>query len=122
MNLINLLLKDAIKFLADKDQDLVFIIKFIDYMFSISEVNKDRSEEVETFVNNVRILNNLYILFGLITGYTDKERAAFNDENIIILLDEPNRIAGYQKFRLSLQEKYNSDYIELYEEYKDREF
>jgi len=122
MNLVNLLLADAVKFLAEKDQDLVFVIKFIDYMFSSSEVNTESNVEVETFVNNMRILNNLYKLFGLITEYSDKERSAFDDENIISLLDESNRIAGYQKFRLGLQNKYNADLISLYDEYREREF
>ena len=57
MNLVNLLFADVVKFLAEKDQDLVFIIKFIDYMFSTSEVNIEQEAEVETFVNNMRILN-----------------------------------------------------------------
>lgn len=122
MNLVNLLFADVVKFLAEKDQDLVFIIKFIDYMFSTSEVNTQQEAEVETFVNNMRILNNLYRLFGLITDYSDKERTAFNDENIIGLLEEPDRIAGYQKFRLGLQNKYNTDLISLYDEYREREF
>lgn len=122
MNLVNLLLADAVKFLAEKDQDLVFVIKFIDYMFSTSEVNTESDVEVSTFVNNIRILNNLYKLFGLITGYSDKERTAFNDEKIIELLDAPSRIAGYQKFRLGLQTKYNADLISLYDEYREREF
>lgn len=122
MNLVNLLFADVVKFLAEKDQDLVFIIKFIDYMFSTSEVNIQQEAEVETFVNNMRILNNLYRLFGLITDYSDKERTAFNDENIVALLDQPDRISGYQKFRLGLQNKYNADLISLYDEYREREF
>jgi len=122
MNLVNLLLADAVKFLAEKDLDLVFVIKFIDYMFSTSEVNIEQPLEVDTFVNNMRILNNLYMLFGLVTNYTDKERSAFGNENIIALLDSPDRIAGYQKFRLSLQEKYNSELISLYDEYRSKEF
>jgi len=122
MNLVNLLLKDAVKFLAEKDKDLVFVINFIDYMFSSSEVNIESDVEVETFVNNVRILNNLYKLFGLITNFTDQERSAFNDENIMILLEESSRIAGYQKFRLELHKKYNADLIPLYDEYRELQF
>lgn len=122
MNLVNLLFVDVIKFLSEENQDLVFVIKFIDYMFSISAVNIEHSLEVETFVNNIRILNNLYKLFGLITKYEDKERIAFNDDKVIVLLDEPNRIAGYQKFRLGLQEKYNKEDIALYEKYREQEF
>lgn len=117
MNLINLLVKDIIPFAADKNLDLHFIVKLIDYRLTSIEINTDNNIEVETYINNVRILNTLVLLLGLLTDFDDKQRKAYDNELLIQMLEDPSRLIKYKQFKLSvLEDKFKED-IDLFKQY-----
>ena len=117
MTLINLLVRDVIPFAADKDLDLAFIVKLIDYRLASIGINIEDSTEVETYINNVRILNNLFLLLGLATDLSDHQRKAYNNDLLVQTMDEPERLLKYKDFKLAvIQDKFADD-VELFEEY-----
>lgn len=117
MTLINLLVRDVIPFAADKDLDLAFIVKLIDYRLASIGINVEDSTEVETYINNVRILNNLFLLLGLATNLSDTERKAYNNDLLVQTMDDPQRLVKYKDFKLSVIKSKFADDVELFEEY-----
>lgn len=117
MNLINVLVKDIIPFAAHKNLDLHFITRLIDYRLSSVSVDINSDIEVETYISNMRILNSLFTLLGLGTNYTDKQRKAYDNNLLIEILDNPSRLEGYQKFKMSIINEHCKDELLLYEEY-----
>ena len=71
MHLVNLLVRDVVQFAAERELDLKFVIKLIDYRLASIGINIEDSTEVETYINNVRLLNNTFLLLGLATDFTD---------------------------------------------------
>lgn len=117
MNLINLLVKDVVPFAANKNLDLHFIIKLIDYRLASININTDSEIEVETYINNIRILNTLILLLGLLTEFDDKERKAYDNELLIQMLEQPSRLIKYKEYKLSvIKNRFSAD-IDLFEEY-----
>lgn len=117
MNLINLLVKDIVPFAANKNLDLHFIIKLIDYRLASININTDNEIEVETYINNIRILNTLILLLGLLTEFDDKERKAYDNELLIQMLEQPSRLIKYKEYKLSVIKNKFKDDINLFEEY-----
>ena len=122
MDIINQLLPDLVEFMADKKLDLVFIIKLIDYLFSELEINIESHDEVSHYIHSIQILNNLYMLFSLTKDYEPKELSAFDNDVVKSLLQDPNRITKFREFRVSILEKYNSDLVPMFEEYRSGKF
>lgn len=122
MDIINQLLPDLVEFMADKRLDLVFIIKLIDYLFSELEINIENHDEVSHYIHSIQILNNLYMLFSLTKDYEPKEMNAFDNDVVKSLLQDPNRITKFREFRVSILEKYNSDLVPMFEEYRSGKF
>lgn len=117
MTLINLLVRDVIPFAADKDLDLAFIVKLIDYRLASIGIDINNETEVETYINNVRILNNLFLLLGLATNLSDHERKAYNNDLLVQTMDEPERLLKYKDFKLSVIKSKFAEDVELFEEY-----
>jgi hypothetical protein len=117
MNLINLLVKNIIPFAADNKLDLLFIIKLIDYRLTIIEVNIEDEFEIDTYIQNIRILNSLFILMGLATNYTDAERKAYDNDVISQLINEPSRLLKYKEYKLSVIKTRSKDELELFNKY-----
>ena len=117
MTLINLLVKDVIPFAADKELDLAFIIKLIDYRLASIGIDISNETEVETYINNVRILNNLFLLLGLATNLSDQQRKAYDNDLLIQTMDQPERLLKYKDFKLSVIKDQFVDDVELFEEY-----
>lgn len=117
MQLVNLLVKDIIPFAAERNLDLCFVIKLIDYRLSKIEINVKNNSEVETYINNVRILNSVFLLLGLATDFSDKERKAYQNELLIPMLDDPERLIKYKKFKLEVIKTKFADDIKLFDEY-----
>lgn len=122
MDLTNPLFANLIKFMANKDQDLVFLVKFLDFILCGAEINAESELHIQTYINSTRIVNNLYVLLRLTVNLTDKERKAYDDAAVIDLADNPERIAGFQAFKRTLHDKYNPELIELFEEYREGKF
>ena len=117
MTLINLLVKDIIPFAADKNLDLIFIVKLIDYRLASIGIDINNTTEVETYINNVRILNNLFILLGLATDLTDLQRKAYDNNLLVQTMDDPKRLLKYKDFKLSvIQDKFEDD-VHLFQSY-----
>jgi len=117
MNLVNLLIKDIVQFAADHNLDLNFIIKLIDYRLASHAVNLEDDYELNTYVNNIRIVNALFIMLGLGTQFSEKEKLAYDNEAVIQFLDMPFRLTNYKSFKLELYETYFKDDIVLFEEF-----
>ena len=117
MTLINLLVKDIIPFAADKELDLAFIIKLIDYRLASIGIDISNETEVETYINNVRILNNLFLLLGLATNLSDQQRKAYDNDLLIQTMDQPERLLKYKEFKLSVIKDKFADDVKLFEEY-----
>lgn len=117
MTLINLLVKDIVPFAASKELDLVFIIKLIDYRLASIGIDITNDTEVETYINNVRILNNLFLLFGLATNLSDHQRTVYNNDLLVQIMDEPERLIKYKEFKLSVIKKEFTEDVKLFEEY-----
>lgn len=122
MDLTNPLFANLIKFMADKNQDLVFLVKFLDYILCGAEINPESELHVQTYINSTRIVNQLFILLRLSTNLTDKERKAYDDAAVIALADKPETIANFQAFKLTIHEKYNTELIDLFDEYREGKF
>ena len=112
------MLKDMIKYCKEEDEDLIFILKLIDYVFSIVKVDIDSDKEVQSFVNNTRILANLYTLMGLTMDLSDRQRAAYDSAYLTNLIVEPKKILGLQQFKLKLHRSVNADLIPKFEDYR----
>lgn len=117
MNLVNLLVQDIAKFAAERDLDLCFMVKLIDYRLASIGINIEDTTEVETYINNVRILNNLFLLLGLATDFTDTQRKAYNNDLLMGMLDDPSRLVKYKDFKLATIKKQFKADVELFEEY-----
>lgn len=117
MNLINLLVKDIIPFAAQNKLDLLFIIKLIDYRLATIEVNIEDEYELDTYIQNIRILNSLFILMGLATNYSDLQRKAYDNESLKIIVNEPSRLEKYKTFKLSIIEEHSKEDIIKFKEY-----
>jgi hypothetical protein len=117
MNLINLLVKDIVPFAAQNKLDLLFIIKLIDYRLATIEVNIEDEYELDTYIQNIRILNSLFILMGLATNYSDLQRKAYDNESLKIIVNEPSRLEKYKTFKLSIIEEHSKEDIIKFKEY-----
>lgn len=117
MNLINLLVKDIIPFAAQNNLDLLFIIKLIDYRLTTIEIDTENEYEVDTYINNVKILNSLFMLMGLAKNYSDQERTVYDNEVISKLADEPNRLIKYRNYKLTVIKNQCANEIEKFDEY-----
>lgn len=117
MTLINLLVKDIIPFASDKNLDLHFITKLIDYRLTTIELDITSSLEVETYIDNVRVLNTLMLLLGILTPFSDKERTAYDNEILVSMLEEPTRLLKYKAFKLQALEKHFNEDIATFKEY-----
>jgi len=117
MNLVNLLVRDIVQFAAERELDLCFVIKLIDYRLATIAINTEDTTEVETYINNVRILNSVFMLLGLATDFTDQQRKAYDNDLLMLMLDEPERLNKYKTFKLSVIKTQFADEIELFEEY-----
>lgn len=117
MTLVNLLVKDIIPFAAEKKLDLCFIVKLVDYRLASIGINIEDPNEVETYINNVRIINNLFLLLGLATDFSDVERKAYNNDLLIATMDDPARLIKYKDYKLSVITKNFADDVVLFEEY-----
>lgn len=117
MNLINLLVKDIVPFAAQNKLDLLFIIKLIDYRLTIIEIDIENEYEVDTYINNIRILNSLFMLMGLAAHYSDKERTVYNNDIFIKLSEDPTRLVKYREFKRTVIETQCKEYIEIFKEY-----
>ena len=117
MSLVNLLVRDIVQFAAERELDLCFVIKLIDYRLASIEINIEDTTEVETYINNVRILNSVFMLLGLATDFTDQQRKAYDNDLLMPMLDEPERLTKYKTFKLSVIKARFADEIELFEEY-----
>lgn len=117
MTLINLLVKDIIPFASDRNLDLHFITKLIDYRLTTIELNITSSLEVETYIDNVRVLNTLMLLLGILTPFSDKERTAYDNDILVSMLEEPSRLLKYKAFKLEAIKEHFNDEIALFEEY-----
>jgi hypothetical protein len=118
MNIINELMKEVVKFAAERDLDLKFITMLIDYLLSVIEVDIEIQEEVETYINNVRLVNTMIVLLGITTDYSDKERKAYDNNLLIKLLDQPERLINYKKLKVSIYNSYHEDKVNLFEDYR----
>ena len=121
MTLINLLVKDIIPFAANKELDLAFIVKLIDYRLAGIGIDIKNTTEVETYINNVRIINNLFLLLGLATNLSDQQRKAYDNDLLIQTMDQPERLLKYKDFKLSVIKDKFADDVELFEEYISNE-
>ena len=121
MNLVNLLVRDIVPFAADRGLDLCFIIKLIDYRLATIDIDTNITTEVETYINNVRILNTVFLLLGLGTNLSDTERKAYNNELLVAMLDNPQRIVKYKDFKVGVIKTQFADEVELFEEYIKQE-
>ena len=122
MSFLNLLFKDIVKFAAENDLDLVWLVKFIDYVFASVTVDHTKEVEVQSYVTNSRILNHLYMLLGIATHYNDSSRTAYSEEKLIHLLDHPEDIAKMQAWKLKIHRAYNADLIPLFDQYRGDKF
>ncbi len=121
MNLMNLLVKDVIPFAAQNNLDLLFIIRLIDYKLTIIKLNEDSDFEVDTYLNNVKILNSLFMLMGLATDYSDKERMAYDNNVVSALSGNKERFIKYREYKLSVIKERCAEYLEKFEEYIELE-
>lgn len=117
MNLVNLLVKDIVKFAAEHELDLCFVVKLIDYRLASISIDINNETEVETYINNVRILNNLFLLLGLATEFNDTQRKAYNNDLLMDTLDQPDRLIKYKSFKVSVIKDKFADDVDLFEEY-----
>ena len=117
MHLVNLLVRDVVQFAAERELDLKFVVKLIDYRLASIGINIEDNTEVETYINNVRLLNNTFLLLGLATDFTDHQRKAYSNELLMPMLDEPERLQKYKDFKLSVIKAQFAEDIELFKEY-----
>lgn len=117
MNLINLLVKDIIPFAAQNNLDLLFIIKLIDYRLATIEVNIEDEFELDTYIQNIKILNSLFMLMGLATNYSDMQRKAYDNESLKLIVNEPARLLKYKSFKLSIIEEHCKEELDLFQKY-----
>lgn len=122
MDIINSMFPDLIEFLADKKLDLVFVIKLIDYIFNSLELSIDDEVQVTSYIHNVKIVNNLYMLFSLTRDFEPIELNAFNNDVVQDLLDNPSRIEKFKEFRVKTLEKHSSDLVPMFQEYRGGKF
>lgn len=122
MEIINLLFKDIVPFVYEKEQDLVFLLKFTDYIFADLDLDIESEEEVQFFIRNSRIVNELYKLLGLTTNLTDVQRKAYDTEYLMTMLDQPQRLIKLKEFKVSLHRELDPELTELFEEYRKGKF
>lgn len=122
MDLINNIFPHLTKFALTKDVDLIFIIKLMDYLFNDLSINVKNEVEVSAYVHNIKILNNLYMLFSLTSHFEPTELNAFNNETIQTLLDEPNRIPKFKEFRLKTLRKHDAELMPMFKEFRSGKF
>lgn len=111
-------MRDVIKFAADRDLDLKYITLLIDYLLAVVDIDIEDNEEVETYINNVRTANQLILLLGSTTDYSDTERKAYNNDLLVALLDQPERLEKYRNLKLSIYNSHHADKLETFEEYR----
>ena len=117
VNIINLFVQDIIQFGAEHKMDLCDVIMFIDYKLSTINIDSNKEVEVNTFITNMTIINNLILLLGVITNYSDIERKAYNNDLLIGLLENPVRITKYQNYKIKLYNEKYSDKVKLFNQY-----
>lgn len=122
MNIINALFKDVNKFIADQDQDLEFLVKFIDYTLATVEIDITKEDELQTYLQSVQTVNALYKLLGLTTHMSDKERRAYDNSAIAQLIEEPERILKLKEFKSSLHLDHNAAIVPLFDSYRAGKF
>lgn len=122
MDIINVMFPDLINFLANKKLDLVFVIKLMDYVFNSLDIDIKDDVQVVSFVHNIKILNNLYVLFSLTSEFETMELNAFNNDAVQSLIDDPTRITNFKSYRIKILEKHSSDLLPMFEEYRGGKF
>lgn len=122
MSIINALFKDVNKFVADQDQDLEFLVKFVDYILAEVDLDISSEEEVQSYMQSIQIVNNLYKLLGLTTYMSDKERIAYDNSKVGDLIDNPERLLKLKEFKTKIHLSTNEDLIPLFETYREGKF
>ena len=124
MEIINNIFAQAVDFFVDKKLklDLITLIKLIDYMFAVIDLDVDSEEEVQFFVQNVRVMNELFKLMGLTTNLTDQQRKAYDTDILMSMLDSPERIIKMKEFKVNLHHELDSDLTELFDEFRNGKF
>ena len=124
MEIINNIFKEAVGFFVDKglELDLVTLIKLVDYIFASLDLDTDSEEEVQFFVQNVRVMNELFKLLGLTTNLTDAQRKAYDTDILMSVLESPERIIKMKEFKVSLHHKLDPDLAEVFAEFRKGKF
>lgn len=124
MEIINSIFVEAVGFFIDKELelDLVTLIKLIDYIFASLDLDVDSEEEVQFFVQNVRVMNELFKLLGLTSSLTDQQRKAYDTDVLMSVLDSPERIIKMKEFKVSLHHELDPDLAEIFAEFRKGKF